>query len=231
MNKQTLIDRVHKVAKEKNISFNECWRQLLLARFLARLSRSEYSHKFIFKGGFLLSYMMKIGRETTDLDFLLTKMNGNEAEIKDATQKIASVSLGDGFTFLYETIEPLEQPHMNYPGYRVTLKTTFGNMKDKIQIDVGIGDIVKPVERAFHLFEYKGKPFFESEISLLVYPPETIFAEKMAINSEQFENANLVIEKGAPFDPTNPNGYDHTLLYKFQHFGRNNVWAQREANS
>jgi predicted nucleotidyltransferase component of viral defense system len=200
MNKQALIDRVHKIAKGKNISFNECWRQLLLARFLTRLSRSEYSDKFIFKGGFLLSYMMEIGRETTDLDFLLTKMNASEEEIKNATQKIASISLKDGFAFLYESIEPLEQPHMNYPGYRVTLKTTFSNMKDKIQVDVGMGDIVKPMERDFHLFEYKGKPIFESEISLLVYPPETIFAEKLetvlskgAINSRMKDYHDLLL--------------------------------------
>lgn len=200
MNKQALIDRVHKIAKDKNISFNECWKQLLLARFLARLSRSKYSNKFIFKGGFLLSYMIEIGRETTDLDFLLTKMNADEVEIKNATQEIASVTLEDGFTFTYETIEPLEQPHMNYPGYRVTLKSTFSNMKDKVQIDVGIGDIVKPVEHDFHFFEYKGKPIFESEISLLVYPPETIFAEKLetalskgAINSRMKDYHDLLL--------------------------------------
>lgn len=144
--------------------------------------------------------MMEIGRETTDLDFLLTKMNASEAEIKEATQEIGSVTLGDGFTFIYETIEPLEQPHMNYPGYRVTLKATFSNMKDKIQIDVGIGDIVKPVERDFHLFEYMGKPIFESEISLLVYPPKTIFAEKLetvlskgAINSRMKDYHDLLL--------------------------------------
>jgi len=200
MNKQALIDRVHKIAKDKNISFNECWRQLLLARFLARLSRSEHSDKFIFKGGFLLSYMMEIGRETTDLDFLLTKVNASEEEIRDATEEIASVALGDGFTFVYESIESLEQPHMNYPGYRVTLKATFSNMKDKIQIDVGLGDIVKPVERDFHLFEYNGKPIFENEISLLVYPPETIFAEKLetvlskgAINSRMKDYHDLLL--------------------------------------
>lgn len=200
MNKQALIDRIHKIAKDKNISFNECWKQLLLARFLTRLSRSEYSEKFIFKGGYLLSYMMEIGRETTDLDFLLTKMNVSEADIKNAVQEIASETVEDGFTFIYESIEPLEQPHMNYPGYRVTLKATFSNMKDKIQIDVGIGDIVKPVEREFNLFEYKGKPIFEGEISLLAYPPETIFAEKLetviskgSINSRMKDYHDLVL--------------------------------------
>lgn len=52
-------------------------------------------------------------------------------------------------------------------------------MKDKIHVDVGIGDIVKPQNREIKLFEYRGRPFFEKSISLLVYPIETIFAEKL----------------------------------------------------
>lgn len=68
---------------------------------------------------------------------------------------------------------------MDYPGYRVSLKATFGRMKDRIQIDVGIGDVVIPAIRELHLFQYKGKPMFEGEISLAAYPPETIFAEKL----------------------------------------------------
>lgn len=68
---------------------------------------------------------------------------------------------------------------MEYSGYRVSLKVEFGHMRDKIQIDIGIGDVVIPINRGLHLFEYKGKPMFEGEISLLVYPPETIFAEKL----------------------------------------------------
>ncbi|OJU82293.1 MAG: hypothetical protein BGO10_01315 [Chlamydia sp. 32-24] len=178
MNEQALKDRIHTIAKEKGISFNECWKQLLLARFLARLSYSR-SEKLIFKDGYLLSYMLEIGRETTDLDFLLTKMTVSEQEIIEIVKQVSSISLKDGFTFLYENIELLEQPHMDYPGYRITLKTEFNRMKDKIQIDVGIGDDVTPEERIFNLFEYKGQPLFESEISLLVYPPETIFAEKL----------------------------------------------------
>ncbi len=69
---------------------------------------------------------------------------------------------------------------MDYPGYRFGLKGTFGRMRDKIQIDVGIGDVVTPTTRELHFFQYKGKPmFFEGEISLVVYPSETIFAEKL----------------------------------------------------
>ena len=68
---------------------------------------------------------------------------------------------------------------MDYPGYRVGLKATFGCMRDKIQINVGIGNVVTPTTRELHFVQYRGKPMFEGEISLVVYPPETIFAEKL----------------------------------------------------
>lgn len=179
MNEQALKDRLRIVSKEKNIRFNECWRKLILERFLFRLSYSSYAPRFIFKGGFLLAYLMEIGRETMDLDFLLTKMKAKKKEIKEAINEIASLQLRDGFLFKYESIESLEQPHMDYMGYRVSLHAIFGRMRDKIYIDVGVGDVVEPINRKFSLFTYKGKPMFEDEISLMIYPPETIFAEKL----------------------------------------------------
>ena len=68
MNEQALKARLKHIGKEKGKSFNEVWKLLVLERFLARLSRSEYSDKFIFKGGLLLSYYLTIGRETIDID-------------------------------------------------------------------------------------------------------------------------------------------------------------------
>jgi hypothetical protein len=68
---------------------------------------------------------------------------------------------------------------MNDPGYRVTLDANFGKMKDRIRIDIGVGDLVLPIENSFHGVEYKGRPLFEDEITLLAYPIETIFAEKL----------------------------------------------------
>lgn len=179
INEQALKDRLQTIAKEKEIPFNACWKQLLLERFLVRLARSSHVDKFIFKGGFLLSYMMKIGRETVDLDFLLTRMSAEVKALQEVFEEIVSISSDDGFTFSFEGIELLSQPHMEYPGYRTTFKASFSKMKDKIHVDVGIGDIVEPQNREIKLFEYRGKPFFEESISLLVYPIETIFAEKL----------------------------------------------------
>lgn len=176
---QSLTDRLKAIAREKNIPFNACWKQFLLERFLARLAASAHSSKFIFKGGFLLSYLLEIGRETTDLDFLLTRMKAEEKELQEVFGQIISVHSADGFTFSFDSIELLKQPHMDYPGYRVILNTTLANMKDKIQVDVGVGDVVDPLPLEIPLVKYRGKPFYENVISLLVYPVETIFSEKL----------------------------------------------------
>jgi predicted nucleotidyltransferase component of viral defense system len=179
MNEQALKERIKRISKEKNISFNECFKKLLLERFLARLSKSPYANKFIFKGGFLLSYMIKIGRETKDLDFLITRMEGTKKEIEKAILSIILEKSTDGFIFSIEKFGLLAQPHMAYPGYRATINIVFGKMKNQIQIDIGIGDIVNPKKQNLSLFKYRDNPIFEKEISLLIYPPETIFAEKL----------------------------------------------------
>lgn len=179
ISEQALKDRLQAVARERNIHFNACWKQLLLERFLARLAGSIFSNKFIFKGGFLLSYLMEIGRETTDLDFLLTRMKAGERELQEVFEQILSVHSTDGFNFSFDSIELLSQPHMDYPGYRIVLSTAFAKMKDKVQVDVGVGDIVEPLTREIPLVKYHGNPFFESTVSLLVYPVEAIFSEKL----------------------------------------------------
>lgn len=179
INQQALKDRLQVIAKSKKIPFNACWKQLLLERFLARLAASPHSNNLIFKGGFLLSYLMEIGRETTDLDFLLTRMKAEEPELRDIFKEIISIHSEDGFIFSLHSITLLSQPHMDYPGYHCVLNTTFANMRDKIQIDIGVGDVVEPLTRELPLVQYRGKPFFENAVSLLVYPTETIFSEKL----------------------------------------------------
>ena len=105
-------------------------------------------------------------------------MEASENEIKKTMMEVVAIKSTDGFLFHYEDISPLEQPHMKYPGYRVNFEAKFGRMKDRIHIDIGTGDVVSPTPRDLNLAKYCDKPLFESQISLLVYPPETIFVEK-----------------------------------------------------
>ncbi len=179
MKAQALKERLKVIAKEKGISFNETWKQFLLERFLARLSASKHQEKFVFKGGLLLAQYLTIGRETTDVDFLARKIKLQEAELKKAIEEIVSTKTEDGFTFSWAGSEELTQPHMAYPGIRATLDVGLENMKDKIQLDIGTGDSVEEIENDYKPFLFKGKPIFAGEISLMTYPVEAIFAEKL----------------------------------------------------
>jgi len=103
-----------------------------------------------------LSWYLDIGRETKDIDFLASKMSADAAAIEYDMKNICSVNIDDGFVFTFSGITPLEQPHMNYPGFRVNLDLTIGeNMRDRIQIDIGVGDAVSPETESFPLTRYK----------------------------------------------------------------------------
>ncbi len=200
MNEQALKARLKKIANIENRTFNEVWRELILERMLVRISRSKHSNKFIFKGGLLLSHYLDIGRETKDADFLATLTDVTASNIEMAFNDICAVKMNDGFIFSYSNMTKLEQPHMNYPGFRVNLDSMFGKMKDKIHVDVGVGDIVEPNQESLELYQYNGKPIFEGAVSLCVYPVETIFAEKLetvtskgAVNSRMKDYHDLLL--------------------------------------
>lgn len=179
MNEQALKARLKHIAKEKGKNFNEVWKLLVLERFLARLSRSEYSNKFIFKGGLLLSCYLAIGRETTDIDLLARRLNAEKSNVELIIQEICLLQLDDGFQMKFINLDDLDHQHMNYPGFKVRVAVQFGVMSDKFYVDIGVGDVVNPVLLEWPSFNYKEKPLFEDPISLEVYPVETIFSEKL----------------------------------------------------
>lgn len=200
MNEAALKERLKTIALEKNSTLNKIWKSLLLERFLARLSLSSYQDKFIFKGGLLLAQYVDIRRETIDIDFLATKIDAIMNKINTVISEVAAIDAGDGFSFNWSSGEELTQPHMEYSGFRITLDAKFGKMRDKIYVDIGVGDVVKSVEAIFIPFKYKGNPIFTGEISLYVYPPEAIFSEKLetvvskgAINSRMKDYHDLLV--------------------------------------
>jgi len=179
MNEQALKERLKHIARDQKRSFQEIWKLLLLERFLVRLSHSKYQNKLIFKGGLLLSYYLVIARETIDIDFLAKQLRAELLDIKNMLVEICNTEMHDGFILSSESIAELDHSHMNYPGFRAKLNVQFGRMKDRIQVDIGVGDIVEPKQISWPSYQYKGKPIFEESILLRVYPVETIFSEKL----------------------------------------------------
>ncbi len=140
----------------------------------------------------MLAQYITIGRETTDADFLARKIELETPAFKKAIEEILSIKSDDGLTFSWSGSEKLIQPHMNYPGIRVNIDVKLEKMRDKIQLDIGIGDSVEEVENNFQPFLYKGKPLFSGEITLMTYPIESIFAEKLeTIMSKGANNSRM----------------------------------------
>ena len=179
MNEQALKERIKYIAHSEGRVFNQVWRILILERLLVRLSYSSYNEQFIFKGGLLLSYYITLGRETKDADFTTRKQNINAFQIEEAFREIVKADVKDGFTYTLSGVDLLPERNVEHKCYRINLSLKFGNMKDRIQLDVGVGDIVEPKQDSLELYQYKGKPIFEGAVSLQVYPLETIFAEKI----------------------------------------------------
>ncbi|MBA3238100.1 MAG: nucleotidyl transferase AbiEii/AbiGii toxin family protein [Parachlamydiaceae bacterium] len=171
--------KLRDIAKEKNRDPADLWQSLTLERFLVRLAKSEFRKDFVLKGGTLLSKYIEIGRETTDLDFLARKMNNEVNELKIIIEKIASIDLQDGFSFQEVKVGKLAHPHMGYTGVEASIIAYFGRTRFKVAIDIGFGDVVKPIEYEIPLTKSTKGDLFEESISLPCYPKEFIFAEKL----------------------------------------------------
>jgi len=177
--KQSMKERLKVVAKERNLTFEEVWHNLVLERFLARLCQSKYKSNFILKGGTLLARYLPIGRETKDLDFLVERLKNSEEFLGKAFDDICRINLLDGFEFEKVKIGKLPHPHMDYTGIEVLLLAKLGNPQSYIQIDLGFGDIVEPINHSLNLTATSKGPLFESQIQVRSYPKEFIFAEKL----------------------------------------------------
>jgi predicted nucleotidyltransferase component of viral defense system len=179
MNEDALKSKVMFAAKTLGVPFNTAFHSLVMERFLARLASSSHAENFVFKGGFLLSRYLDLGRETRDLDFLLQSMRAERETIFQAFTEISARNIGDGFLFCIKNLDDLVHDHMKYAGFTAKLDVTFGKLRDSLDVDIGIGDAVDPIKRVLPLLKSKGEPLFESDISLHVYPAQTIFAEKI----------------------------------------------------
>ena len=117
---RSLKDRIKAIAKAENRAFNDIWKTLVLERFLSRLSRSEKLEHLIFKGGFLLSKYLRLGRETADFDFSLKHTPASRESVRELLEEILGLQSDDGFIFTDVSVDEMTHPHMEYPGYEVS---------------------------------------------------------------------------------------------------------------
>jgi predicted nucleotidyltransferase component of viral defense system len=162
-------------AKRRGESFDYVASLYARERFLARLAESQHRSRFILKGATVFALWADVHRPSRDLDFLGSGDFGVEEAVA-VIQDVIVIPADDGLVFdpRSVTAEPIREAD-DYRGVRVHLNAALDTARIRMQIDIGVGDVVTPAARRATLSPIL-KGFHGPRVK--VYPPETIVAEK-----------------------------------------------------
>lgn len=172
----SLKGRIKNYAKSNNIAAQVVLQNYMFECFLTRLSISEYSEKFVVKGGMLIAAIIGLDtRSTMDLDTTLRNLPLTEEKITEAIDAICKIDMKDDVVFTVKSIEPIRKDDI-YGGYCVRLDAVYDTIITPLSIDVSTGDVITP-----DAVKYEFSGIFDEDIriSLWGYNIETVIAEKV----------------------------------------------------
>ena len=164
------------LSRAEGVPLNALMEQFATGRFLYRLAQSQYRERFILKGAQLFRvWEAEEHRPTRDLD-LLGCGDTTEETIQRVFTELTQMEVDppDGLQWSEVAVSPIRDD-LSYGGVRAKVSAHLAGARLGIQIDVGVGDAITPdaVEKEWH--ELLSFP----SARLLVYPPETVIAEKL----------------------------------------------------
>lgn len=169
-------ERLLNYSRNNSLEFNSVLLQYMQERFLFRISKSIYSDNFVLKGALLfLAHDISRLRPTKDIDLLGSSLTNKVDILKEIFKEIASIKFEDGLQFNPDSVtaeEIIEQDE--YLGIRIKLIALLGNARQKIQVDVGFGDVIYPDAL---MMDYPTLIDFEAP-RLKMYSLESAVAEK-----------------------------------------------------
>ena len=173
----SVLARLRNASKSNGAPFQQMLQQYAIERFLYRISKSRHAKSVILKGALLLKTVgIPTARPTLDIDMLRTGKADKGtlvALIKDcATLEVEP----DGLAFLADTVVAEEiTKDSDYKGTRILMDARMDNVRLRIQVDFGVGDVIVPGPRMIEYPVVLGG----DTIELLAYPVETSIAEKL----------------------------------------------------
>lgn len=168
--------RLVRHAKELGVDPNLVFTRYAVERFLFRLSRSSYADRFVLKGALLLlAWLGETIRPTRDAD-LLGYGDPSDESLVQIFQEICDVGVAsDAMEYPAESVRVAEiRPENVCGGRRVTMGARLGSARLRVQVDIGIGDVVTPEPT---WLDYPSLLNFPRP-RLRAYPPATVIAEK-----------------------------------------------------
>lgn len=174
---QSVKTRLVHQAHALSVDPNQLLSRFAIERFLYRLSKSRHAERFVLKGALLLlAWFGETIRPTRDADLLgLGNLEPGSLEEVFRDMCIEEVE-PDGMKFDPSSVKVrLIRREDPYGGHRVTLIGYLGTARLPIQVDVGLGDVVKPepVWLAYPTLLNHPAP------QIRAYQPETTIAEKL----------------------------------------------------
>lgn len=170
--------RLARHAREIGSDPNLVLTRYCVERFLYRLSRTTHAERFVLKGALvLLIWLGETLRPTRDADLLGfgdlsdTQLLATFREVCDVRVDVADAVSFDAASV---NIAPIREADA-YGGRRVTLLAKVGAARVKVQVDIGMGDVVTP---APEWLEYPSLLGFPAP-KVRAYPRETVVAEKL----------------------------------------------------
>lgn len=170
-----LKDKVRTISGGDNNIAKTLIRNFMMERFLERISLSQYSNKFILKGGMLVAAIVGADmRATMDIDTTVKSLPLNENDVRRIISEICDIQVEDGVSFQITSVADIMED-FEYPGIRLMLEATLERMRQPIKIDISTDDVITP-----DAVEYNYKLSFEERtIKVLSYNKETLLAEKI----------------------------------------------------
>lgn len=170
-------DRLLTYAKQHGDDYQRILTRYAIERLLFRLSQTEGAEGYMLKGAMLfVTWPEHVFRPTGDLD-LLGRGDADPSAIAGLFARVCQVEVpNDGIRFdpANLKVEAVREAD-RYHGVRLNLKGELDRAVIPVQVDVGFGDHVYPPPK---------RESFPSllpdlpQASILMYPPETVVAEK-----------------------------------------------------
>jgi predicted nucleotidyltransferase component of viral defense system len=173
----SVLARLRNSSKSSGAPFQQVLQQYAIERFLYRVSKSKHAQGVVLKGALLLKTIgIPRARPTMDID-MLRKGRADQASLIALVKDCATLDVeADGLTFVADSVVAEEiTKDSEYKGTRILMDARMDNVRLRIQIDFGVGDVMVPGPR---MIEYPA--FLASDtIQLLAYPIESALAEKL----------------------------------------------------
>ena len=173
----SVLARLRNHAKSGGTPFQQVLQQYAIERFLYRISKSKHAESVVLKGALLLKTIgIPTARPTMDID-MLRRGKADQVTLMGLVRDCAVLEVElDGLMFLADSVVAEEiTKDSEYKGTRILMDARMDNVRLRIQVDFGVGDVMVPGPR---IVEYPAV-LGSDTIQLLAYPVESAIAEKL----------------------------------------------------